>query len=490
MKNRTSDMRHKFLIALLMGILLWPGCLPAAQLQILTEENPPLNFEKDGRPAGFSVEIVREILRRLKRRDPIRVTPWARGLQMLDTQPNVVLFSTARTAERESRYQWVGPLCIVHWHFFTRADSPVKIGCLKDARRVRAIATYRNDAKERYLKLQGFTNLESSNSPQSNLKKLMSGRVDLWLHPDIGAPLVARKLGIDTAGLKMTLPVTSATLYIAFSRETPSSLVKRWQRTLDGIKKDGTFTAIAARWLPPENFPSDLRPGNTPLTIYTENSPPGNYLENGILKGFAVDVVHEIERRLKRTDPIHTVPWARGYHLAQTRPDTALFSTTRLAQRESLFKWVGPLYSQQWGFYARKGRRLKITSLEDARKISRIGTYRNDAKEQFLKSLGFSNLVSSNKNVSNVKHLLRDNIDLWVSSDFNVHYIARQAGVNPNDIELVFPFHRVENYIAFSRQTPDEVVAAWQQALDTMKEDGTYERLRTGWLPSREGQDQ
>lgn len=483
-------MRHKILISVLMGMILWPSWVSAEDLQILTEINPPLNFEKGGRPAGFSVEIVREILKRLKRKDAIRLTPWARGLQMLDTQPNVVLFSTARTPERETRYQWVGPLCIVHWYFFARADSPIQISRLEDARQVRAIATYRNDAKERYLRLRGFTNLNSSNSPQSNLKKLMCGRVDLWLHPNIGVPLIARNQGVDPDEIKMVLPVASVNLYIAFSKKTPATEVTLWQQTLDEIKKDGTFTIVSQRWLHPENLPSDVRPENSPLSIYTENSPPGNYQEKGVLKGFAVDVVREIQRRLNRNDTIFTVPWARGYHLALTQANTALFSTTRLAQRESLFKWAGPLYSQHWGFYAKKGRNLRITSLEDAQKINRIGTYRNDAKEQFLKSLGFDNLVSSNKNVSNVKHLLRGDIDLWVSSDFNMYYIAGQAGVDPASIELVFPFRKVKNYIAFSRQTPDAVVTAWQKTLGAIKKDGTYDRLRARWLPSGGRQDQ
>lgn len=474
-------MPRVILIALLLGCLSWPHAAPAGQLKILTEDNPPLSFEKNGRPGGFSVEVVREILTRLGCRAPIRVTPWARGLQMLDTQPNVALFSTARTPDRESRYRWVGPLCIMHWGFFARADSPLRVESLDDARKVRAIATYHNDAKERYLKLRGFTNLESANSPRNNLKKLLSGRVDLWLHPIIGAPLIARQLGIDPGRLRMVLPVASVDLYIAFSRDTPPAEIQRWRNALNGIKKDGTFTAIAARWLPVENYPSDICPQNTALTIYTENLPPVNYVENGKLKGFAVDVVRGIQRRLKRTDPIYTVPWARGYHLALTRPDSALFSTTRLAQREALFKWVGPLYRQQWEFYARKGSGIQIYSMEEARNIGRIGTYRNDAKEQALQSLGFRNLVSSNNNISNVKHLMRGNIDLWVSSDFNMRYIAHQAGVDPDGIVLVYPFHQVENYIAFSRQTPDEVVTAWQQALDDMKKDGSYTRLRNKW---------
>ena len=68
-------------------------------------------------------------------------------------------------------------------------------------------------------------------------------------------------------------------------------------------------------------------------------------------------------------------------------------------------------------------------------------------------------------------------IDLWVSSDFNMSYQARQAGINPDRLKLIFPIKRVENYIAFSIQSADSLVNQWQQTLDKIKKDGTYNRL-------------
>jgi len=144
-----------------------------------------------------------------------------------------------------------------------------------------------------------------------------------------------------------------------------------------------------------------------------------------------------------------------------------------------LFKWVGPLYSQTWGFYGKKGSGLQINSLDDAKKVPRIGTYYKDAKEQFLQAKGFRNLVSTNKNIANIRHLMQGSIDLWVSSDFNMPYLAQQAGVNPDRLELVYPFQKVENYIAFSNQTPDDLIKRWQQTLDEIKKDGTYARIRS-----------
>jgi polar amino acid transport system substrate-binding protein len=188
-------------------------------------------------------------------------------------------------------------------------------------------------------------------------------------------------------------------------------------------------------------------------------------------------IVREILRRLKMPDNIQTVPWARGYTLALTQPNVALFSTTRLPQREKLFKWVGPLYSQTWGFYARKDSSIKISSMDQARAVARIGTYYKDAKEQYLLANGFRNLVSTNNNLGNIRHLMDGSIDLWVSSDFNMPYLAQQAGINADRLKLVFPFKRVQNYIAFSNQSSDSLVTLWQQTLDELKHDGTYDRL-------------
>ncbi len=213
------------------------------------------------------------------------------------------------------------------------------------------------------------------------------------------------------------------------------------------------------------------------LTIITEDYQPLSFKKEGILTGFSVEVVREILRRLKQPDSIVMLPWVRGYNLLKTQPNVALFSTTRTKERETLFQWVGPLCTSQNGFYAKKNSGIHIDSLEDAKKVGSIATYKEDVREQMFKSWGFTNLVSANKNVSNIKRLLEDKLDFWVSSDFNMPYLAQQAGVAPNQLELVYAFRKVNNYIAFSILTPDELIDSWQQTLDELKTDGTYKRL-------------
>ena len=478
-------MKPKIAIVLFMIFLLSvPGGL-AQELTVISEDNPPFNFIKDGVFTGSSTEVVREIMRRLGLPAEIQVLTWARAYQLALTQPNVVLFSTARTKEREDLFHWVGPIYKVRFGFYARRGSGLYLTGLADAKKVGAIATYKDDVREQLLKSQGFTNLDSSKSPASNLKKLLAGRVDLWLYSNLGVPSVARQLGIDPAEVELVLPFKDKYAYIAVSKGTPRVMVEKWQAALDDMKRDGSFGRISKQWLPAESIPKFQPVAAKPqiaslkMQIFTENSPPANYLADGRLKGLSVDIVREILRRLNLPDNIQAVPWARGYTLALTQPNVALFSTTRLPQREKLFKWVGPLYSQTWGFYARKDSTINIGSLAQAKTISRIGTYHKDAKEQYLLANGFRNLVSTNKNLSNIRHIMNGSIDLWVSSDFNMPYLAKQAGINPDRLKLVFPFKRVQNYIAFSIQSPDTLVNRWQQTLDELIQDGTYDRLCT-----------
>jgi polar amino acid transport system substrate-binding protein len=449
-----------------------------ADMTILTEEFPPFNYTDGGSLTGVTTQVVREITRRLEIPDPIEVLPWARGYKRLLAEPNVVLFTTARTQERESLFHWVGPLFSVRLGFYARKSDRRRIESLEDAMQVGAIATYKDDFREQLLKSLGFSNLDSSNSPQSNLRKLMSGRVDLWFFDNIGAPRLAREVGIDPGDIEAVFTYQTHYAYIAISKQTPPAIVHPWQKTLDEMKSDGTFWWLTRKWVPPDAIMvSERQTGaGAPflLKLYTEESPPSSFKDNDRISGLSTEVVREILKRIGQPDTISMVPWARGYKMAQTDANTALFSTTRLPQREALFAWVGPLYRQRWGFYRRNGADIHIADIDAAKQVDRIGTYHQDAKMQYLESMGFENLVPTNTNTANVRHLVRGNVDLWVSSDFNMPHLAKTAGVSPGQLELAYTIDTVGNYIAFSTATSSHVVRLWQAVLDEMKSDGSY----------------
>lgn len=458
----------------------------AQRLTLLTEELPPLNFTDQGALTGLSVDVVHEIQRRVGNTDPIEVVPWARGYKDIQEMPNTVLFSTTRTEDRERLFQWVGPLARWEYVFYKKRGSSITLDTLDAARDVGSIATYRDDAREQFLKERGFTNLDSSPKPMSCARKLLEGRVDLWLDSNLTADQVIRQIGFNPNEIEPVLTIKTNYLYIAFSRGTPATIVRDWQSTLDDMNRDGTFGRIYQRWLPKATPPASdglrAEARRMPINIYTENLPPFNYLETGQIKGLSVDLVNEITHRVGAVKPIQEVPWSRGYQKALEEPNVALFSTARSKQRENLFKWVGPLATSASLLYARQDSNFKVATLDDAKLVESIGTYKDDTDEQFLREQGFTNLYSHGNPLGIIRNLMAGRIRLGVLNDYNAPLCVRQAGFQLDDIKPVLTAHKTSLYIAFSLKTLDALVQLWQDALDGMHEDGTFERIHQYWL--------
>ena len=69
------------------------------------------------------------------------------------------------------------------------------------------------------------------------------------------------------------------------------------------------------------------------------------------------------------------------------------------------FKWIGPLSTKRDILVAKRSSGIKIDSLDDAKKVKRIGTLRDDTRERLLKRHGFTNLESVSNEQKNTKNL-------------------------------------------------------------------------------------
>jgi polar amino acid transport system substrate-binding protein len=214
------------------------------------------------------------------------------------------------------------------------------------------------------------------------------------------------------------------------------------------------------------------------LAIYCEDKAPAQIKNtDGTLSGFVVETVRELQKITGIRGNIEMVPWARGYHLASTYPDVMLFSMTRTKERDKLFYWVGPVNEANFYFYAKAASKIKITSLEDAKKINKIGVYRNDVRDQMLTKAGFTNLVRSNDNVENINKLMQGRIDVYVSSNITMPGESLKAGITPTDLKPLFLIAQAQTYIAVSKGTDPELPKSLNKALDEMKMDGSFKKL-------------
>ncbi|WP_018152213.1 substrate-binding periplasmic protein [Leeia oryzae] len=206
------------------------------------------------------------------------------------------------------------------------------------------------------------------------------------------------------------------------------------------------------------------------LHLVTEENPPYNTLVHGRISGLATEKTIELMRRANMAYELELLPWARAYMMASNLPKTCVFSTTRTMERESKFRWVGPLGINQWILYGKADRHIHLQTLEDARPYL-IGTYTSDVGDTFFRERGYRVDAAPDDDL-NPKKLLANRIDLWVSSPFK----AQTVLVAENAQETIVPvltFNKAELYLACNLAMPERTVARLNRILGEMQKDGT-----------------
>jgi polar amino acid transport system substrate-binding protein len=249
--------RRSLLLQLLLGWGLWIGghaSAGAGPLRIVTEELPPYSMMVDDKVGGLSTEVVQALLAELGMQASIEIMPWARAYDLALNEKNVLIYSMTRSPEREALFHWVGTVAPVHWYLFSSTVRPLALTRLDDAMAYQ-IGTVKADAGEDYLLAHGFSlkhNLQSSNKYELNYEKLKFAHIDLWINDQYSANYLARQAGDDPAQtLVRSLPLASLgdELSLAFSLGTPQATVERFRRGLETIHRNGTYDAIARKWL-------------------------------------------------------------------------------------------------------------------------------------------------------------------------------------------------------------------------------------------------
>ena len=239
--------------------LLFLALAPAAAagaggLTLLTEENAPFNFTENGAVRGIAVDLIVATLKEAGREASpaeIRVEPWARAYDAAQSQPGTVLFSMARTQEREGLFSWVGPIYKAQIGLVARSSRNIRVAGPADLAGY-TIATVRDGAPEQLLVKAGVPEqaLDRGNGIEANLRKLLAGRVDLVAFNVPAIRYNLARLGADPADFPVVYVLKELDLHYAFHRGTDPALLRSVQAALDRVKASGTYEAIVRRYLP------------------------------------------------------------------------------------------------------------------------------------------------------------------------------------------------------------------------------------------------
>lgn len=210
--------------------------------------------------------------------------------------------------------------------------------------------------------------------------------------------------------------------------------------------------------------------------LVTENFVPFNFSVNSKnfehdesnISGICTEIVKEIFQRAELEYKLKLRQWSYAFDYAKKQPNRGVFCTSRTDERNDLFKWVGPMVTNDWVIFGLDNFKGSIKSDQDLKNY-KVGGYKGDALSNYLKNknIKVSELTDDRLNPKRLKDGM---IDLWVSSKYTGPKLARDAGIN--NLKVIYTIKESELYLALHKGTDDQWINKLNDELSKLKSSG------------------
>ncbi len=236
----------KALLLLLAGVFAF-----GAQIHLLTEYNPPWNYQQNGTVTGIAAKAVKAIAKEAGDTYTLRILPWNRAYETALKKQNHAVFSTLRTKTREDKFYWIGPLYRETFSLYEHKDAPTGVTTLHEAKSVGLIdAGPEQNALHQLLRKKDFDNLSTLSKNLADTNALAQKQVDLIALGDISIQAQCEQKNL-ACSLFRPLPftLTKQAYYLAFSKKTDPEIIRRWKKAYNRLKEKGKFKMIKNRFV-------------------------------------------------------------------------------------------------------------------------------------------------------------------------------------------------------------------------------------------------
>ena len=220
---------------------------------------------------------------------------------------------------------------------------------------------------------------------------------------------------------------------------------------------------------------AELRLITAELPPYTFQMPPATVAEfPGPGQGLVQEVVAEMARRVGHSGTIEYMPWARAQQIAMTEPNIGILSLTRSPEREDKYRWLVKIVTDDlvwsagraWTSRASTRRRTAPPACCCARAPKRCCAKRASRASSPRPRSG-----------STRRRLKERRIDAWLAPRLMVIYAMQEVQGDLGTLNMGEIVRASDIYLAASKSLPDSEAAKWEQAFESMKADGSYDRI-------------
>ena len=239
-------------------------------LRWMSEQYPPYNWQDPGKEGqGIIIDILSEIIKDMKGNmsvGDVEFLPWARSYSMLQNKKNTALFTMAWTEERNKLFTLVGPILPNIYSVIVLEEENFSTADKKTVTKLK-IGAVREDIGDQLLISSGIktkrpanysgTDLkyaEPSNGIEQLIMKLVNKRIQAISYSMDGALWVIKKMKSEgklnkTVRIKPIYNLSEKDLTYAFHKDVDPSLIKKFQASLNKLKKSGKVEMIRKKYL-------------------------------------------------------------------------------------------------------------------------------------------------------------------------------------------------------------------------------------------------
>jgi polar amino acid transport system substrate-binding protein len=226
----------------------------------------------------------------------------------------------------------------------------------------------------------------------------------------------------------------------------------------------------------------------TALEVVTLQYPPYEFLEDGEVKGVAVEIVQEVFKRMKVPIKITLYPWDQSLAMIQKGEADAIFTLFKTPEREAFADYSHEvLMPQVVSLFVTKDSHIVFDG--DLNKLSRytFGVVRTVSYGSIFDDAVKNGVIriseASETGEENMKKLLQGSFDILVSNRYGALDIVKRMNNMDQVQELIPAIQSVPSYIAFSKKRSlTSLRDECDSILRNMKDDGTYESIITSYF--------
>lgn len=223
----------------------------SAELKVYIAEYPPFQvLSEKGDHSGFSVELFNEIVKLSHLKVEYIPVPWVRAKALVAEQENSLLFTMAKTPEREALYNWVATIYVVNEGVFSlKSRTDISINILDDVHRY-SIALPRGDVSVKTLDI--FPNYTKGvyivEHQEQCMKMLKLGRVDLNYNNDVGFFNAVQMLGLNREEFTQIFTTRQTEMGIVANKNSDPEDLRKIRQALLILKKNGIYNKLQRKW--------------------------------------------------------------------------------------------------------------------------------------------------------------------------------------------------------------------------------------------------